>query len=213
MLINEVTTQHDGSDASAALESRVSLYRGLPEMVAYPIGHETFMPIRLDRKLRDSVPLSGMIFDVVMESNGLPFRKANTASASVRQVQAEMYGAVCRVFPLDGTQYLYSTVVGDFMSLANAVLRQSYDYVDKITPVKTSAFVPSMWSYQKILGPHADLVEKFARKNAKKIFKASQLVVTTDINSITNAMGEVLLFGTAGYYVRRIEGLPWDADI
>lgn len=71
MLINEVTDTF-----SVAQNSSVKLYRGIGNMSSAPPGTEKLQPIRNDRRLLHSSPLSGIAFDTAMAACGYPMRKS-----------------------------------------------------------------------------------------------------------------------------------------
>jgi len=128
MLITEVIAYTDPSTlnyGNAAMSS-VKLYRGIQNQIPEAPGHKSVQDIRTNRQLLDSSPIMGFAFDAFMQALGLPMRKANTASVTVRPSQVAMYGAPCRVFPINGTTYLYSESMSDFIDISAGILTKAH---------------------------------------------------------------------------------------
>ncbi len=107
------------------------MYRGVSGKPNVPfIG-----TIRSDRKTLHSPPLMTALFDTFMEFLGYPHRKANTLSVSVDEEQADTYGAsTYRVFPFDGSEYLYSKNHDDLITIGKMILKtyKSSPFFDKL---------------------------------------------------------------------------------
>ena len=207
MLISEVMDVPGTSDASA---SSVVLYRGIGNMRKDPVGTSKVQPIRTDRMLLHSSPLGGRVFDLIMEINGLPMRKANTVSVTQDIEQSSFYGGACRVYPMNGTQYLYSTKVADFITLSSNLLKAAYKVAIKhkvIEPVP--GMYLSMDSCSTALQGHEDFVEKYVRAVGKKAFAVCDLRTTTNIDDVKASIGEILLYGTPKYIAVRVDDPPF----
>lgn len=200
MLTNEVTDSF-----STAKNSSVKLYRGIGNMKNDAYGTEKYQPIRLNRNLLHSSPLSGLAFDTAMEACGYPMRKSNTVSVTQDPEQAIFYGGVCRVFPMDGTQYLYSPKVGDFLTFTVKLLGAAYKEALKrglVADIPGNVY-PDDDVYNKALSGQVPFVKRYVKAIGKQACETVDIRVTSNLEEVKAAMGEILIFGTPVYLAIR----------
>lgn len=199
MLINEVTDTF-----SVAQNSSVKLYRGIGNMSSAPPGTEKLQPIRNDRRLLHSSPLSGIAFDTAMAACGYPMRKSNTVSVTQDPQQAIFYGGVCRVYPMNGTQYLYSSKVGDYLTFTVKLLGAAYKEAVKRGLSKE---IPGGYNdddvLNKALSGQIPFVQRYIKSIGKQACETFDIQLTSNIEDVQVAQGEILLWGTPAYLAVR----------
>lgn len=183
-------------DYGNAAMSSVKLYRGIQNQIPEAKGHRSLQYIRTDRRLLDSTPLMGETFDYFIECLGLPMRKANTASVTTKPNESVAYGAPCRVFPINGTTYLYSLTVSDFIRISHEVRLKAYN---SMRQQYNAPEIPSMnWQepLDTFLSNHRDELFGFIQANAAELQEHYKMRTTKNINVLKAAKGEILLYGT-----------------
>ena len=198
MLINEVTDPQlldYKNKISSALRSDVKLYRGTSNV---SIPDVSLQAMRSDRLPRDSSRLAVFIFDSIMKANRWPFRKSNTTSVSISPKQAKLYGDLLRVYPIDGTVFLYSTQVYDWLPSINRILVKIYMSALKVYPeLRPNG---DMYNFDLLLS-HPDYINQWIVDNLEEINSQLDLHVTTDINELQYAKGEILMWSAAKNFV------------
>ncbi len=182
---------------SAIMDSGISLYRGRSTYTNNPfIGS-----IRADRVTRDSTTFETFIFDSFMEIMNWPFRKANTLSTTVKLAQSLGYSgvrgfgaAIVEVYPYNGAEYLYSHTHKDFLIVPNELMNS---YIRTYTNHKDIDAWRAAYNDLKanLLSDPIDFLAHLDA-NKKALLAHSGLNYTTDPHALSNAKGEVLVYGT-----------------
>lgn len=205
MLITEVVKLIDPSELNIgnAAMSSVKLYRGIQNQIPEAPGHKSVQDIRTDRRLLDSSPLMGETFDLFMQALGVPMRKANTASVTTKLHQTIGYGAPCRVFPINGTSYLYSEVVKDFIRISREIRLIAAEAIVGSTP---NVSVVDVTSYlDDILSKNKPAFVQYIKDHANELQQTYKMKMTTNVNQLKNAAGEILLYGTPHFLAIRLK--------
>ena len=137
-----------------------------------------------------------------MSNLAMPFRKHNTVSLTNDISQARVYGKPYRVYPWDGTLYLYGRVddMWDIGSYAAAAIYQQ--------GVK-AGWAPAQgpWGSNPneqvaALSKHMQQVHQWCEQNAQRIWEKYSLSTTRDpAVAVAGAMGEILAYGKAYFAV------------
>lgn len=200
MLITEVTS-FDTANISDAIASSVVLYRGTPDVGRMAVGKTQLVDVRSDRKTRDSTEIETYIFNTIMELNRLPVRKNNSVSLTVDRDQAREYGKLVRVFPLNGSKFIYSPAIHDWWE---PIVKILYDIFASFKDELGLEYPTSNEPMSPMLLPHVELVKTYLQKNISNINSALQIHSTSNINDLQSAKGEILLYGASQYVIKRI---------
>lgn len=180
---------------STAQSSKVKLYRGIGNMYDDPIGTKKIQAIRTDRQLLHSTQLAGHVFDLLMQTLKLPVRKENTASVTRSQEQAMFYGPVCRVYPVDGTLFVYCTKVSDMLGISTRIMTNVYSGLQTVREMPPLHDENDQELLTDILTPYAAMIDQYVTKAAAKIAKDVDLRSTNNIDELRAAPGEILMYG------------------
>lgn len=203
MRLNEISEnliEKHKNDISTSLYSDVKLYRGIGNMLNVPIGTQTMQTIRRDRQLLNSSRISGFVFDTVMKLKKWPFRKSNTASITITPEQTGIYGGTCRVYPFNGTWYLYSTTSGDFMIPIDTLVRIIYKQLGPRLNLPRSF----TFANRDLLMANLDQIEEWLANNMNIVDQVVDFHVTTDVDELKYAVGEILMWGSKQFIAVRL---------
>lgn len=190
-------------NCSTIVKSKTHLYRGTgTHTEPYFTAN-----IRTDRVARNSRQYAVWGFDALMEALGYPHRKSNTLSTTTNRLQSASYtgkyegerlvssGAIYQIFPVDGTQYLYSTYIRDFIRIGYAVTDAFLESLNSSFGV--SRFVEHD-KIQKFVEQHKEMFQQYVKEHKDEF--SFGLVVTNKPPSKVG--GEVLLYGPSYYAIK-----------
>lgn len=122
-------------------------------------------------------------------------RKANTASVTTKVHQATAFGATCRVFPINGTTYLYSESIEDFIKISREIRFKGYNALKAKYSAADLATAFSAEPLDAFLNQHKDEFFAFIKANVAELQEFYKMRTTTNINMLKRAKGEILLYG------------------
>ena len=195
------------ANCSRAVASRVLLYRGM-KPAKWRTG--AFVgEIRTNRKTVDSNPIYVDLFDSFMMALNMPFRKSNTLSTSVLEEQAQGYtgrggSGLYKVYPFDGSKYLYSKSVKDFYDVSvkiedswNFYFQKAENLREKFSGKPQAETLDDLIPSEELTSKtELSVIQDYIKRNVVALNTKLQMHMIDDLSQMTDCQGEVLVYGS-----------------